>query len=205
MPRATSRSGVIALAIPLARHASLALESEPRARQSGTRDAANPATNEGEPPAAVLAVCALALAIVGGTFSDRLKTWEPVPSAHSRSWRIEAFTATCYASSNGARICSGTWAIPSRSISIREASWSTRTSLERDYAIFFYGMDGADRLLQAYPHDFVLIGAQPRVAKWSEGTRAGICCTAMQTAALFARARVARQGARSRQRRGNRR
>ena len=93
-------------------------------------------------------------------------------------------------SSNGARICSGTWAIPSKSISIRVASWSIPTSCERDYAIFFYGMDGADRLLEAYPHDFVLIGAHTkgcdvvrRDARWH-------LLYSDQTAALFARAEL---------------
>ena len=29
---------------------------------------------------------------------------------------------------------------------------------EGDYARFFYGMDGAEQLLDAYPHDYVLMG-----------------------------------------------
>ena len=66
--------GVIAVAIPLARHASLALE-----RGAASRTDAQPAGND-EPPAALMAICAIALALVGGTFSNRLKTWKPMPT-----------------------------------------------------------------------------------------------------------------------------
>jgi hypothetical protein len=66
--------------------------------------------------------------------------------------------------------------------------------LERDYAIFFYGMDGADRLLEAYPHDFVLIGAHTkgcdvvrRDARWH-------LLYSDQTAALFGRAELPGKG-----------
>src|SRR5208337_2420631 len=66
--------GVIAVAIPLARHASLALERRTEF------DTGAPSAVDDEPPAALLAICALALALVGGTFSNRLKTWKPMPT-----------------------------------------------------------------------------------------------------------------------------
>ncbi|HZC44960.1 MAG TPA: hypothetical protein VE243_00710, partial [Candidatus Acidoferrum sp.] len=65
--------GAIAVAIPLARHASLALE-----RPAEVRVGAQPMVND-EPAGMLLAICALAVALVGGTFSNRLKTWKPVP------------------------------------------------------------------------------------------------------------------------------
>ncbi len=33
-----------------------------------------------EPPVALMAICAIAIALVGGTFSNRLKTWKPMPT-----------------------------------------------------------------------------------------------------------------------------
>jgi hypothetical protein len=35
---------------------------------------------------------------------------------------------------------------------------------EGDYAAFFYGTPGADHLLEAYPHDYVLMGVHTRGA-----------------------------------------
>ncbi|MFZ2062939.1 MAG: hypothetical protein WAU82_18170, partial [Candidatus Binatus sp.] len=61
--------GVIAVAIPLARHAGLALEG------GGAQQA-----DDGDLPAALLAICAIAVALVGGTLSNRLKTWKPMPT-----------------------------------------------------------------------------------------------------------------------------
>ena len=65
--------GVIAVAIPLARHASLAMN------RSATTTTAQ-ASDDREPPAALMAICALALFLVGGTFSNNLKTWKPMPT-----------------------------------------------------------------------------------------------------------------------------
>ena len=56
----------IALAIPLARHATAALEPTPAVSN--------------EPAPALLAISALLVALVGGTFSNRLKTWKPEPT-----------------------------------------------------------------------------------------------------------------------------
>ena len=66
--------GVIAVAIPLARHASLAMN-----RRATTKTDAQPADDR-EPPAALMAICAIALFLVGGTLSNNLKTWKPMPT-----------------------------------------------------------------------------------------------------------------------------
>src|SRR5260370_34328182 len=65
--------GVIAVAIPLARHASLALNRQ------ATKVDAQPADDDREPPGALMAICAIARFLVGGTLSNNLKTWKPMP------------------------------------------------------------------------------------------------------------------------------
>jgi hypothetical protein len=143
---------VIAVAIPLARHLSLVLDSEP----SSELDAQ--LATSGGPPAAMLAICSLALALVGGTFSDRLKTWKPVP--------VEALAFMRQHDLRGNLLGQyewGSYVLWHMSdafkvyIDPRAEVLYTNTQ-ERDYAIFFYGMAGADSLLDEHPHDFVLIG-----------------------------------------------
>jgi hypothetical protein len=181
---------VIALAIPLAHHASRALE-----RTAEIKDTAPPTiTGEGEPPAALLAICALALALVGGTFSSRLKTWKPVP--------VGALAFMENRGLHGNMLVQFEWG--------SYLLWHMRDSfkvyidprgelvytdkIERDYAIFFYGMDGADRLLSAYPHDFVLMGAHTKGCDVVRNNARWHLLYSDQTAALFGRAALPGQG-----------
>jgi hypothetical protein len=150
--------GVIAVAIPLARHASLAL-----ARRAALAPHAQPVVDR-EPPAALLAICAIALALVGGTFSNRLKTWKAVPVgalAYMQDHKLhgnilpqfEWGSYILWHASDAFKVY-----IDPRG----ELVYSDKQ--EGDYAKFFYGMPGSDQLLDAYPHDYILIGAQTKAA-----------------------------------------
>jgi hypothetical protein len=176
--------GVIALAIPLARHASLALDSR-AATEAGARPVEGP-----EPPAAMLAFCSLALVLVGGTFSNRLKTWKPVP--------VGAVAFMQQHGLHGNLLAQFEWG--------SYMLWHMRDSFkvyidprgelvytdkeERDYAIFFYGMEGADSLLDAYPHDYVLIGTYSKGCEVVMKDPRWHLIYRDATASLFARAPV---------------
>ena len=146
---------VIALAIPLARHASLALEGgHARGQQEISA----------EPAPALLGVCAVMLALVGGTFSNRLATWKPVPMGALAYMQQHAL--------HGNMLCQFEWGSyilwhmgDSFKVYIDPRGELVYTDkMEGDYARFFYGMDGAQSLLDASPHDYVLMGAQTRGA-----------------------------------------
>jgi hypothetical protein len=146
---------VIALAIPLARHASLALEpGHERAAQEVSA----------EPAPALLGVCALMLALVGGTFFDRLATWKPVPTGALAYMQQHAL--------HGNILCQFEWGSyvlwhmgDSFKVYIDPRGELVYTDkMEGDYARFFYGMEGAQSLLDAYPHDYVLMGTDTRGA-----------------------------------------
>ena len=146
---------VIALAIPLARHASLSLErGQVRAAQEVSA----------EPAPALLGVCALMLALVGGTFSNRLATWKPVPTGALAYMQQHAL--------HGNMLCQFEWGSyvlwhmgDSFKVYIDPRGELVYTDkMEGDYARFFYGMEGAQSLLDAYPHDYVLMGTETKGA-----------------------------------------
>jgi len=173
--------GVIAVAIPLARHASLALE-----RRAEMKKDVRPPVND-ELPAAMLAICALAVALVGGTFSNRLKTWKPVPVG-----------ALAYMKEHGlhgnmlSQFEWGSWVLWHMGDAFKvyidprgELVYTDKQ--EGDYAIFYYGQDGAQHLLDAYPHDFVLMGVNTKGADVVRNDPRWHLLYSDQTAALFGR------------------
>ncbi len=176
--------GVIAVAIPLARHASLMLARRAELKM----DAQAAIRDESEPPGALLAVCALAVALVGGTFSNRLITWKPVPTGALTFMRQHGL--------HGNMLCKyewGSWLLWHMGDAFKvyidprgEVVYTDKQ--ERDYAIFYQGLEGAQQLLDGYPHDFVLMGVHDkgtdvvrRDARWH-------LLYSDQTAALFGRA-----------------
>jgi hypothetical protein len=60
--------------------------------------------------------------------------------------------------------------------------------LIRQYAIFFYGLEGAQNVLDTYPHDFVLIGPHTRAYDVVRQDVRWHLLYSDATAALFARA-----------------
>jgi hypothetical protein len=146
-----------------------------------------PVVND-EPPAALLAICALAVALVGGTFSNRLKTWKPVP--------VGALAYIKEHTLHGNMLCQfewGSWVLWHAGDAFKvyidprgELVYSDKQ--ERDYAIFFYGQDGAQQLLDGYPHDYVLMGADTKGADIVRKDPRWRLLYSDQTAVLFGRA-----------------
>jgi hypothetical protein len=180
--------GVIAVAIPLARHASLALARSDEI-QTGAQS-----VDDDEPPAALMAICALAIALIGGTFSNRLRTWKPMPAGalafmqqhHLHGNLLPHFEWGSYV----------LWHMGDAF----KVYIDTRAELvytdqqEADYAIFFYGMPGADHLLEAYPHDYVLMGVHDKGADVVRNDPRWHLLYSDQTAALFGRTALPGQG-----------
>jgi hypothetical protein len=174
--------GVIAVTIPLARHATLAFQ-----RGAKLEPGAQPVSSDG-PPGWMLAICALAVALVGGTFSNRLKTWKPVP--------VGALTFMQQHNLHGNMLCQfewGSWVLWHMGDSFKvyidprgELVYSDKQ--ERDYAIFFYGQ--SNELLVAYPHDFVLMGTATKGAELVRKDPRWHVLYTDQTGTLFGRATI---------------
>ena len=180
---------VIALAIPLARHASLALEST-TAIKVGDRLGypGPPATVSNGPPPALLAISALLVALVGGTFSNRLKTWKPVPADAVAFMERRGLHGNILNQFEWGEYLAWHVGNDSRVFIDGRCELVYPDWLIHQYAIFFYGMEGADGVLDAFPHDFVLIG--PRTKGYDVVTRDRRWQLIYRdaTAALFARA-----------------
>jgi hypothetical protein len=173
---------VIAIAIPLARHASLALERGAAARsdaQSGDND---------EPPAALMAICAIAIALVGGTFSNRLKTWKPMPTGALAFMQQHKLHGNILPQFEWGSYVLWHMGDAFRVYIDPRGELVYTDKQEGDYAIFFYGMEGADKLLDAYPHDYVLMGVNTKGADVVRKDPRWHLLYSDQTAALFGRA-----------------
>ncbi len=143
---------VIALAIPLARHASLALKPA-----SAIKVGIRPTTID-EPAPALLAIGALAVAIVGGTFSDRLKTWKPLPAGAVAFMEGHGLHGNILNQYEWGDYLIWHLGKGSRVFIDGRCELVYPDTLIRQYAVFFFGMEGAQKVLDASPHDFVLIG-----------------------------------------------
>jgi hypothetical protein len=149
--------GVIAVAIPLARHASLALEH-------GAEVKAEAPADNSEPPASMIAILAIAVALVGGTFSNRLKTWKPVPTGALAFMQQHKLHGNILPQFEwGSYVLWHMGEVFKVYIDPRGELVYTDKQ-EGDYARFFYGMEGSEALLDAYPHDYVLMGVHTKGA-----------------------------------------
>jgi hypothetical protein len=132
---------VLAVAIPLAHHSALAFKS----------------TEDDRPAASGLMVAlAIVVMLAGGSFSRRLQTWSAMPSG------VISFMNSNHLRGNilnqlewGEYLA---WHEPDSRIFVdgrAETVYSDNVMLE--YAKFYYGVDGGDKLLDACPNDFVLL------------------------------------------------
>ncbi len=117
-----------------------------------------------EPPAALMAICAIALLLVGGIFSNRLKDRKPMPTgalAFIQEHNIHGNILPQF--EWGAYLI---WHMGDKVKVFIDARDDLvyPQPLEVRYAIFFYGMDGAATLLDAYPHDYILMGVHTKGA-----------------------------------------
>jgi hypothetical protein len=168
---------VIALATPLARHATLALESDPP----------QPAVST-EPAPALLAISALLVALVGGTFSNRLKTWKPEPAGAVAFMQRNGLHGNILNQYEWGEYLIWHVGNDSRVFIDGRCELVYPDKLIRQYAIFFYGLKGAQNVLDTYPHDFVLISAHTRAYDVVRKDGRWHLLYSDATAALFARA-----------------
>ena len=180
--------GVIAVAIPLARHASLALE-----RRAATGSGAQKA-DDGDLPAVLLAICAIAVALVGGTFSNRLKTWKPMPTGALAFMQQHNLHGNLLPQFEWGSYVLWHMGDAFKVYIDPRGELVFTDKQEGDYARFFYGMPGSEQLLDAYPHDYVLMGVNTKGADLVRKDPRWHLLYSDQTAALFGRASLPGEG-----------
>jgi hypothetical protein len=180
--------GVIAVAIPLARHASLALD-----RGAASKDEAQAAGND-EPPAALMAICAIALALVGGTFSNRLKTWKPMPAGALAFMEQHKLHGNLLPQFEWGSYVLWHMGDAFKVYIDPRGELVYTDKQEGDYARFYYGMKGSAALLDAYPHDYVLMGVNTKGADLVRKDPRWHLLYSDQTAALFGHIAIPGEG-----------
>src|SRR5581483_6412109 len=155
---------VIACAAPVACHLDLALRRRALAANVAGTDAAfatDGSTAAGMPHASRVAqvialLAAVVLSIGGGIFSGRLRDYVPYPNGVIGFMRAHALY--------GNLLCDYKWATcllwhqaPRSRVFIDSFELRYPESIQRDYLDFLHGGARAQRVLNAYPHDFVLM------------------------------------------------
>jgi hypothetical protein len=175
--------GVIAVAIPLARHAGLALE------RGGAQTA-----EDRDLPAVLLAICAIAVALVGGTLSNRLKTWKPMPTGALAFMQQHKLRGNLLPQFEWGSYVLWHMGDAFKVYIDPRGELVYTDKQEGDYARFYYGMPGSEQLLEAYPHDYVLMGVHTKGADLVRKDPRWHLLYNDQTAALFGRAALPGEG-----------
>lgn len=170
---------VIAVSGPLARH--LAVLSERRRR--GTSSPDSRPVNQW----LILAVCGL-LMIQGGLFSRRLAEDEPYPAGAVSFMRAHEL--------HGNLLCDFGWgeyliwhAFRTDKVFIDGRNDTVYPpAVVRDYLLFYFDLPGGGRVLDAYPHDFVLIATSAPARHLMEQRRDWKLLYRDDDALLYARA-----------------
>jgi hypothetical protein len=158
---------VIAISIPLAHHAELARQ---RIRQDRKRSyeagrlvmqsryisAAHSLHADGPPHHAMVAGGALLLAFAGGIFSNHLVTWEPVPLGAVAFMKARGLHGNILNNYDWGEYLVWQTTPQSRVFVDTRCELVYPDRLLNEYLAFLYGRPGGERLLDRYPHDFVL-------------------------------------------------
>lgn len=172
---------VLALSIPFARHADLAL------RERLAEDFSGDAARGGFYPFLIMMAAAV-VALAGGEFSTRLRTWEPVPSGAVAFMKTHRLHGNILNNFDWGEYL--IWHLSPQSRVFIDGRYELvyPDALLREYLGFLFGWPGGEQLLDRYAHDFVLVkpqsGAYRLVAadsRWRVIYRDAV-------AALFARA-----------------
>jgi hypothetical protein len=140
---------LVALSVPLAHHLGIALEK--RRRDGRIHDSA------AAPSPVLITIIAALVAVAGGEFSNRLKTWDPVPRG-----------AIAFMASHGLRgnILNDfdwgeylIWHVTPQSKVFIDGRYQLvyPRKLRLQYLAFLYGWPGAEQVLNGYPNDFALV------------------------------------------------
>ncbi|HEY6417406.1 MAG TPA: hypothetical protein VIX59_00250, partial [Candidatus Binataceae bacterium] len=144
---------VIALAIPMTNHFAIAVA---RRRPVGSD------THSDEPVSGLFAAIAgigiVATAALGGIFSNRLVTWEPVPAGAVAFMKAHGLHGNILDQFSWGDYLIWHIAPESRVFMDGRADLVYPDSVLREYVQFYYGLAGARTVLEKYPNDFVLIG-----------------------------------------------
>jgi hypothetical protein len=139
---------VIAMAIPAANHLGLAISKR-----------SDNAATELQPPAAIaLLICGVVVLVVAGrVFKNRLPSQDRMPAAAVAFMRRQGLNGNILNEYEWGNYLVWHLAPENRVFIDGRAELVYPDSVIRDYARFYYALDGGNELLGKYPHNFVLV------------------------------------------------
>ncbi len=140
---------LISLSIPFAHHLELARQR----RRSSNQDR----YAKVGPSAVFATAAALMLVLVAGECSGRLKTWKPVPSGALAFMKTHRLSGNILNDLGWGAYLAWHGTPRSRIFVDGRCELVYPDSMLREYAGFLYGLPGGARILERFPHDFVLI------------------------------------------------
>ena len=150
--------------------------------------------DDGDLPAVLLAICAIAVALVGGTLSNRLKTWKPMPTGALAFMQQHKLHGNLLPQFEWGSYVLWHMGDAFKVYIDPRGELVFTDKQEGDYARFFYGMPGSEQLLEAYPHDYVLMGVNTKGADLVRKDPRWHLLYSDQTAALFGRESLPGEG-----------
>jgi hypothetical protein len=144
---------VICLTIPFAHHLGLALQKpswpEPEREFAG-------------PSGLLLSMAALLIAMAGGEFSNRLKTWAPVPNGAVAFMKARNLHGNILNHFDWGEYLIWHGAPQDRVFVDGRCELVYPDRLLREYIEFLYGLPGGAKLLDSYPHNLILLRPDTR-------------------------------------------
>jgi hypothetical protein len=140
---------VIAVAIPLAHHMQLALAKRTKAR--------GPQVPGRQVNSIVMACAIVVVAAAGGVFSNRLRTWEPVPSGAVAFMKARGLHGNILNHFEWGEYLVWHLAPESRVFIDGRSELVYPDSVMRQYAEFHYNLGDSKSILARYRHDFILL------------------------------------------------
>jgi hypothetical protein len=171
---------VIALTVPLSHHLSPALRSLPPAQRDD---------KPSRPTSVLVYVTALLILTAGGLFSNRLKTWAPVPSGAVAFMAAHGVQGNIFSSFDWGDYLIWHCAPRSHVFIDGRGELVYPDDLLREYSVFFYGAPGGTTILNRYPHDFILLSRVTRDYQSVVADQRWKLVYYDSVSALFARAR----------------
>ena len=174
---------VIALSIPLARHLGIALQQRTLSRDHDSALAG--------PGPVFITIAAALIAVIGGEFSNRLKTWEPVPSGAVAFMESHGLHGNILNNFDWGEYL--IWHVTPQSKVFIDGRYQLvyPRKLRLQYLAFLYGWPGAEQVLNDYPHDFVLVKPGTAPYRMVAGDSRWKLIYRDAVAALYARAAAA--------------
>jgi hypothetical protein len=139
---------VISLTIPLSHHLGPAMRRLPWAHRDGTSP---------QPTSLLVYGVALLIVTAGGLFSNRLKTWAPVPRGSVAFMAANGLQGNILSSFDWGDYLIWHCAPSSHFFIDGRGELVYPDDLLREYSRFLFGAPGGQEVLDRYPHDFILL------------------------------------------------